>query len=188
MRIAIARAISTIGHPVVLISVAALIAASTQGATVVQLRSVGVFMLALATVVIGFMWYQVRSGRWTHVDASGPSERPSLNLFLVGLLALSALLLWRVWHSAHMSIALALAALLIVAALLISKWLKVSLHAVFAAYSTTLLWPLKFAVVAGIIVTAAVAWSRLALSRHTVAEIIVGLLLGAIAGGAYSAW
>ena len=178
MRIAIARAVSVLGNPIVLVSVAALTTASTQGAPLMQLRIIGVFLLTFAGVVFGFMWFQVRAGRWTHVDASARSERPSLNLFLVGLLVLSAVLLRYLLRSPHMSIALVLAAMLVVAALLLARWVKVSLHTAFAAYSTALLWPLTLAVVGGIVVTAAVAWSRLALGRHVAADVGVGFLLG----------
>jgi hypothetical protein len=188
MRIAIARAVSVLGHPIVLVSVAALTAASTQGAPLMQLRIIGVFLLTFAGVVFGFMWFQVRAGRWTHVDASARSERPSLNLFLVGLLVLSAVLLRYLLRSPHMSIALVLAAMLVVAALLLARWVKVSLHTAFAAYSTALLWPLTLAVVGGIVVTAAVAWSRLALGRHVAADVGVGFLLGVVAGTTYDLW
>lgn len=188
MRIAIARAVSILGHPVVLVSVAALTAASTRGAPLMQLRIIGLFLLVFAVVVVGFMWFQVRAGRWAHVDASALSERRSLNLFLVGVCVLSAVLLRYLLRSSQMSIALALAAMLIIVALLLARWVKVSLHTAFAAYSTALLWPLKLAVVAGIMATAAVAWSRLALGRHGAADIGVGFLLGVVVGALYDWW
>jgi membrane-associated phospholipid phosphatase len=87
-----------------------------------------------------------------------------------------------------MSVALALSGALIVIALLVARWVKVSLHVAFAAFATALLWPIKLAVIAGIFVTAAVAWSRLVLGRHVAADVIAGLLLGAATGGAYDAW
>jgi membrane-associated phospholipid phosphatase len=188
MRIAIARAISIAGHPVILISVAGLIAASSHGASLAQMQTIGVTLLLLAAVVVGFTWVQVKTGRWAHVDASARTERASLNGFLATLLLLSAVLAWFVLRNLHMSVALALSATLILVALSLAKWLKVSLHVAFATFATTLLWPLLWAQLAGVLITAAVAWSRLALGRHVAADVIAGLLLGALAGIFYGVW
>jgi membrane-associated phospholipid phosphatase len=188
MRVAVARAVSIVGHPVVLLLVAALIAASIRGASPRQLRLVGGAMVTLGLIVLVFSWLQVRAGRWSHVDASVRSERTSLNLFLGALLLLSAAFLWFSTRSSHMPLALALSGALIVIALLIGSWVKVSLHTAFAAFATALLWPIKLAVVGGVLVTVAVVWSRLVLGRHVAADIAVGLVLGAAAGGGYHVW
>ncbi len=85
MRVAVARAVSIVGHPVVLVLVAALISASAQGASHQQLRLIGGALATFAVIVVGFSWLQVRTGRWSHVDASVRNERNSLNVFLVAL-------------------------------------------------------------------------------------------------------
>ncbi len=182
IRVAVARAISIVGHPVVLVLVAALIAASTRGASLQQLRLIGGALVTLGIIVLGFSWWQVRAGRWSHVDASVRNERNSLNVFLVVLLLLSAVLLWFLTRRPYMPVALALSGALIVTALLIARWVKVSLHVAFAAFATALLWPIKLAFVVGVLVTAAVVWSRLVLGRHVAADVMAGFLLGAAAG------
>ena len=187
-RVTVARVVSIIGHPVVLVLVAALIAASTRGATLQQLQLVGGALAALGVIVLGFSWLQVRAGRWSHVDASVRSERSALNVFLVVLCSLSAMLLWLLTHRLSMSIALALSGALVLVALLVARWVKVSLHAAFAAFATTLLWPITLAVAGGVLVTAAVVWSRLVLRRHVAADVMAGLVLGVAAGGGYHAW
>lgn len=187
-RVAIARVVSIIGHPVVLLLVAALIAASTRGASLQQLRLIGGALAIVGVIVLGFSWLQVRAGHWSHVDASIRNERASLNVFLAVLLLLSAALLWFLTRRPSMSVALALAGALIVTALLIARWVKVSLHAAFAAFATALLWPIKLAVIAGVLVTVVVVWSRLVLGRHVAADVVAGLLLGMAAGGAYQVW
>jgi membrane-associated phospholipid phosphatase len=187
-RIAVARAVSIVGHPVVLVLAAALIAASAGGASRQQLQLIGGALVTFGVIVLGFSWLQVRAGRWSHVDASVRNERTSLNVFLAVLCLLSAVLLWVLTRRLYMPIALALSGAMIVAALLLAKWVKVSLHAAFAAFATALLWPIKLAVVAGVLVTAAVVWSRLVLGRHVAADVVAGLLLGAAAGGAYHVW
>jgi hypothetical protein len=56
MRVAVARAVSIAGHPVVFILVAVLIAASTRGASVPQLWFIGGALVTLGIVVLGFSW------------------------------------------------------------------------------------------------------------------------------------
>jgi len=188
VRTAIARAISIAGHPVVFMSVAALIAASTHGAPLVQMWLLGMALAVLAIAVVGYTFIQVRAGRWAHVDASARSERPRLNFFLATLFLVSATLSWFLMRDRHMPIALLLSALLIVVALLLARWVKVSLHAAFAVFATAILWPVLLAVLAGAVMTGAVVWSRLALGRHVPADVIAGLVLGLGAGVTYVAW
>ena len=184
----VARFISIVGHPIVLLPVAALIAASTRGASLQQLQLIGSASVTFGAIVLGFSWLQVRAGRWSHIDASDRHERSSLNVFLGALCLLGAGLAWVLTRRPNLPIALALSGGLFVIALTIARWVKLSLHAAFGAFATALLWPNKLAVVAGVMVTAAVVWSRLVLGRHEAADVAVGLLLGAAAGSAYHAW
>jgi membrane-associated phospholipid phosphatase len=187
-RIAVARAVSIAGHPVVLLPAAALIAASTRGASLQQLRFIGGALVMLGVIALAFSWFQVGTGRWVHIDASRRGERTSLNVFLAVLLLLSALLLWMLTRRPPMSIGLALSSALVATALLIARWVKVSLHAAFAVFATTLVWPITLAVIAGVVITAVVVWSRLVLGRHVAADIVAGVLLGVAAGQGYQLW
>jgi membrane-associated phospholipid phosphatase len=187
-RIVIARIVSILGHPVVLMLVAALVLASARGASPSQLRFIGMALATLAIVVVGFSWLQVRSGSWQHVDASGTKERASLNGFLVVLLLVAALVVWFLTRRPDLPVALASSAALIVIAILAASWVKMSLHAAFAAFATVLLWPVKLAFLIGILVTAAIVWSRLVLGRHKSADVVAGLLLGTATGSAYQWW
>ena len=107
MRVAVARAVSIAGHPVVLLLVAALIAASTRGASLRQLWLISGALVTLGVVVLGFSWLQVRAGRWSHIDASVRNERNSLNVFLGVICLLSAVLLWFLTRRPYMSLGLA---------------------------------------------------------------------------------
>ena len=84
-----------------------------------------------------------------------------------------------------MAIALALSAALFLIALLLSKWVKLSLHTAFAIFATVLMWPNTLALILGILMTGLLIWSRLSLGRHVMADIIVGLLAGGVAGVLY---
>jgi hypothetical protein len=185
IRLAVARAVSIAGHPVVILPAAVLLVASTRGASLRQLWLIGVAFATIGAVVIGFSWFQVRSGRWSHVDASARTERSSLNVFLAAIFASVASVLWYVTRTPSLTLGFALAAALVLTALLLLKWVKVSLHVASAAFATAFLWPNRLALVAGVVVTAALVWSRLVLRRHVAADIATGLLLGAAAGSAY---
>ena len=188
MRVVLARFLSIFGHLLVLTPLAALIAAVSQGASVPIVRSLAVALAVLGLTVVVFSLREVRSGRWTHIDAITPPERRSLNAFLAALLFFSGVALWYLSATRHLSVALMLSGVAIVAALALAPLLKISLHVCFAVFSTGLLWPDTFAFTAGIVITSAVAWSRLSLSRHTLAEVCVGAAIGAATIMAYHQW
>ena len=183
-RVAVARAISIAGHPIVILFVAASVAASTRPGSLPGVWFIG-GALALAIVILGFSWIQVRSGRWSHIDASARSERKTLNVFLGAICFGGAMLAWSLTGNSDLSVGLILSGTIAVIALLIAKWVKVSLHVAFAAFATALGWPNEIAIVAGLLVTAVLAWSRLVLGRHVAADIVAGFLLGATAGSVY---
>lgn len=185
IRTFIARTASIIGHPLIFLSAAALIAATQKGVTMQQLKLIGLIMMTLGLVAMVYSFFQVRSGRWSHIDASARGERKSLNLFLATLCLLSAGILWALTDRPHMAIALTLSGTLFLIALFVAKWVKLSLHTAFAVFATALVWPNMIAISIGIVITALVIWSRLVLGRHVISDIIVGFLTGLILGVIY---
>jgi membrane-associated phospholipid phosphatase len=182
LRLALARALSVIGHPALLVPSAVAWAAVGRGAPPDVLRwAVGASVFVAISVLV-YSAVQVRKGRWRHVDASVPQERGQLNLFLAALLLGTATLLW--WKGSHAMVAwgLAVCGAVVVFALLTRHWLKVSLHAAFAVFAAALVWPNAVAVGLGLVLAAGVAWSRLVLKRHTLLEVVVGVLVGGAAG------
>lgn len=178
---AIARAVSIFGHPMLVLPLAALVLLLLRGQQ--QLA----WWLALgfsgfAAVVMGYSAWQVRRGRWAHVDASGKQERSSLNRFLLVLLLLSALGAWLA-QAAEPAIGLALSAAMVVTAMATSRWCKLSLHMAFVVFAAVLLghaaWWLGLA---SLLFAGAVGWSRLRLQRHVPRDLVAGALTGALAG------
>jgi membrane-associated phospholipid phosphatase len=80
-----------------------------------------------------------------------------------------------------------LAALLVLLTHVLRRWLKVSLHAAFALFAAALVWPNLPGTLAVAALALGVAWSRLVLRRHTLPEVLTGLLLGAAFGAALRA-
>jgi hypothetical protein len=175
---ALARTLSIIGHPVVMLPLAAwLVAARDAGdaRTLVGLCGFGALVLA-------WSWWQVRRGRWQHVDASTPRERRSLNLFLLAMFTAGTLLAWR-FAPREAAWAIGLSLPIIALAIMSARWCKLSLHVAFATYAALLLWQLaQWATLLGLVFTALLAWSRLALARHVARDIAAGAAAGSLSG------
>ena len=86
----VARTVSILGHPLVVMPVAVLALMVLQG----DGRHAGWALAGLAllgALIMLFSRNQVRRGHWQHVDASGKQERSSLNRFLLVLLVVATL-------------------------------------------------------------------------------------------------
>lgn len=177
-----ARALSVIGHPALLMPLA--VALGIVGADAPPpLLQIALTTAVLVAVIVGlYSLWQVRAGRWAHVDASQPHERSQLNLLMALLLLGAAGLIWALGLPLAVASGAAAMALLVLAAHRLRRWLKVSLHAAFAVFAASLVWPSVVGVVLILTLTAGVAWSRLVLRRHTLPEVLLGLLLGAAFG------
>ncbi len=187
LQVAAARVLSIVGHPALLMPLAVAAAASGPGATPQLLRVALGTALAVAVLVGLYSLWQVRRGHWAHVDASHPAERSQLNLVLAGLLCAAAALLWALGQPPGVAAGPLLAALLVLLTHALRRWLKVSLHAAFALFAAALVWPNLSGTLAIAALAVGVAWSRLVLRRHTLPEVLTGLLLGAAFGAALRA-
>ena len=177
----IARSLSVLGHPLVVVPAVVAVLVSHEGASSSAWIVSVVCIVALA--VLAFSLWQVHRGRWRHVDASGKGERRSLNLFLGIVLLLASAFAFVRSPEVGLTVGLLMSGVLILIAISVSPWIKLSLHASFAAFGVALLCPLHHAyVVAAGVGAAAVCWSRVILGRHNLAEVLVGSLLGGLLG------
>lgn len=175
-----ARAVSVLGHPLLVLPSALLLPAALTGAPGTAQVATGCALAA--AIVLGWSYWRVRQGHWAHVDASQARERGTLNRFLLVLLAAGALLaLASPWPA--LPLRLALSAAIVALALLLSRRCRLSLHLAFAVYAAALLMAWSWWAGAAMLAFAAVvAWSRLALARHTPRDLVAGGLAGAGAG------
>ncbi|WP_242112185.1 hypothetical protein [Luteimonas aquatica] len=181
----VARTVSILGHPLLLLSLALLATQAGRGSAA-QGWQLALGLGAAAALVMGYSWWQVRRKRWGHVDASHRDERARLNRFLLVVLGAGAAVAWWAGAPRGVPIALALSAAMILAALLAAPWCKLSLHLAFAVFAACLLAPLSgWATLAGLAFAACIAWSRLALSRHVPRDLVAGTAAGAAAGACF---
>lgn len=182
---AIARWVSILGHPFAMTIVMVLGAALRFSTPREALRTLLLVALIALLPVAVLMIRQVRKGSWTNVDASDRAERPLL--FAVGIVALAVLLGAVLVFRPGSFLLRGVAGVLIMLAVcaVATKWVKVSLHMAFGALATTML--LFLGSPAGWVLLAVMpvlAWSRLALERHSYAEIAIGSLVGIAFGWA----
>lgn len=178
---ALARTLSIVGHPVVVLPLAAWLASPRGSADMGTLAGLAGF----GGLALAWSWWQVRRGRWAHVDASGRVERAGLNLFLLALLAAGALLAWR-FAPRDVALAIGLSLPIIALAIVAARWCKLSLHVAFATYAALLLARLDpWVAPAGLCFAAVLAWSRLALARHAPRDLAAGAAAGACSGALF---
>ena len=178
----LARIVSILGHPLLVLPAALALPTALRDGDPQALRSIATGFGVFAALMLTWSWWQVKRGRWAHVDASQPSERRALNRKLLVAIILGALLAW--WRSPTpaLAVTLALAACIVASAMLTARWCKLSLHVAMAVYAAGLLWPLgAWAVGAGCAFAALVAWSRLQLSRHQPRDLVAGAAAGGLA-------
>lgn len=184
---ALARAVSILGHPMLVMPVAAGLAARERGLDVQPTLAIMAGLASLGLLVLAYSVLRVSRGQWQHVDASAPAERGQLNRFLLGLFSLATAVALGLPAPTRLALAFALSAAIILLALSLGRWCKLSLHVAFIAFAA--LVPGDLAALAGFAVFGlAVAWSRLALGRHVWRDLAAGLLAGLGAGIVFQAF
>lgn len=180
-RTRLARVVSILGHPVVAMALAAAVAGGEGGSPALRAQAL-VAVVVVAAVVMAYCAVKARSGAWEHIDASRGHERAQFNRFASWLLPGAAVVLGLA--GAHIAIVatVALSGALVLASHLTRRWFKASLHVAFVVLATCVVWPDAVATAVGVVAAPAVAWSRLALSRHRPADIVAGAFLGLVAG------
>ncbi len=181
----IARWLSILLHPFVMVGALVGSAAASRQSTGDALRSVALVVVFTILPLAVLMARQVRRGAWHNADASNRDERPLL--FLVGGVALVALLACVVLLQPQSFMVRGVVTTLGMLAVcaVTTRWIKVSLHMAFATFAAAALALARSP--AGYILLLALPpllWSRLTLNRHTRVEVALGVLIGALAGAA----
>lgn len=181
----LARAVSILGHPLLVLPFSILMLAADGGSDPRRLSWLALAFAGFGLLLMSYAWWQVRRQRWSHVDASNHDERRALNRFLIVTLALGAVLAW-CGAKDELALGLALSAGMVAVALLSARWWKLSLHVAFAIFAAALLLRAgPWAGAVGLAFAALVAWSRLQLARHAPRDLVAGAIVGSLAGVAF---
>lgn len=178
---AISRVISIVGHPFVLLPLAVGYVTSRTLTPLLALETMGV-LFAWFVLFGTYVVVQVRRGVWTDVDVSKQEQRPHMYLLAVPLGVATVLVLWWGGYPMPVVIGVGSAVGMLGVASIINRWIKVSLHSAFAVFAVmipvSVLGPPALAFLA---IPILVGWARVGMQRHSTAEVLLGLLLGAIA-------
>lgn len=184
----LAATVSWIGHPLVFISLAMLVIVALRLANRAGLAVLLTLLVCVVLPMALLLFRGVRSGKWSDADVSVRTERNRFYPRAIPISAMGVIALWLLRAPGFaLRGAIVTFALLLIAALLNLR-IKLSLHALFAFYSSVVL--LGVNTIAGAIALAIaflVFWSRLYLQRHDLPEMFAGTLLG-LAGGIATAW
>jgi hypothetical protein len=173
-RLPTARALSILGHPGVVMPAALMVMSRQVGSA----ANAALFVaLGVTGLVVLYSLWQVRRGAWAHVDASQRPERLQLNRFVAMVLLASSALAW-LKQAPALALGLAASGGLVLVALALQRWCKLSLHVGFACFAAGLMWPDKLAFSLGLLLASGVAWSRLVLKRHVPRDLWVGSMVG----------
>lgn len=183
--IALARAVSILGHPLLMLPLAVLALSAANDGSGRTMAVIAAGFGVFAAIVMAYSWWQVDRGRWLHVDASDRNERHALNRFLLIALVCAVVVAW-LGSLRELALGLALSALLIGLAMAVSRWCRLSLHLAFAVYAAMLLSGIDWRIaIGGFLFAALLAWSRLALQRHTPRDLLVGAAAGVLSGALF---
>lgn len=176
----VAKAISTILHPVTLPIVTLVVATAVSTGNVRRgLMLAGVALLLTAVPLAGLVGFQVARGHWSDLDVSVRQQR--YLLYPIGICCAALMLVAFVLLRAPFPAMATALALTLANAIngFINLAYKVSGHATTAATCAALLW--AFAPGWGVpaaIAAALVGWSRVQLGRHTTGQVILGWSVG----------
>jgi uncharacterized integral membrane protein len=179
--------VSWIGHPLVFVTISVGIVVITQLASRGVPLIIALFLSVIAPTGL-LLFFGLRSGRWADADVSVREERKRFYPIAVPLSAFGTIVMWFAHAPGYILRGGVITFVLLAIAAIINRWSKISLHNLFAAYCTLILFRVNlFCGLIGLFLAALVFWSRLFLSRHTMFENISGVLLGVL-GGIATAW
>lgn len=172
----LARGVSIVGNPLFLVPLT--VAAATR-----NLLWAAAIAATTTLPLVAIILRNVRRGTWSDFDVSRHDQRLGLYRAGLPLLLLAGIVLYAVGASPRMMRSVAAGAAIFAAGVLGHRFLKLSMHMMFAAFCAALiirLYPWSSVGVVPFVVL--IAWSRHSLGRHTWTEIVIGAMIGTAAG------
>lgn len=179
----VALVLSTVGHPFVLVPAATATVGLARSGWATAVYGAGLVATAAVLPLAIVIHRRVSANDWSDADVSDRIQRHGFYAVAIPAIGGASGLLWLAGAPGWLVSGTLAAAALLVAAAVLNRILKISLHMSFALFATVVVAAHNPA--AGIVMgllAAATAWSRVALGRHTRLEVVVGALLGVLSG------
>ena len=185
MKQKIAKCISFCGHP--LLTIPLFVTITMLATEDIGKASLVIFLIVGCIFVPLFIWLYAKSknGTTTNFDVSDRKQRKSLFVFILPVLMLVTIILYRTGQSKTVCLSVFFGLVITFVSQLVNLRIKSSLHVSMTIYLAFLIMPLNY--IAGIIVlllSVLIGWSRIVLGRHTLKEVLwgggIGLTIGLI--------
>lgn len=186
LKTAIAKLISTLGHPFLTVPVFVVFLLfsiePTEQAIILSVLIIGGIFVPVGLKTIR----GVRKGTYTNLDVSDRSQRQRWFIATTLLLLAVTVIIWVTGQARTLRVAVACALLLLIAAQAVNTRIKASMHLAFHVFLGMLILYLNSRAGAiFLLFTPFLAWSRIHLRRHVGSEVMVGVLLGIALGAVF---
>lgn len=177
----IAKAISFIGHPLLTIPlfVAVMMFAfeDFEKALLNSALIIGCIFLPLFLR----MYIKSRNGTYTNFDVSDGIQRKTLFTFIIPLMVVVTFILFKTSPASNLSLSVLFGTILVIISQIINLFIKSSLHVSLNIYLSALVMTADLRIgIAVFLFSGLIAWSRIALGRHTWKEVVFGSCIGLI--------
>lgn len=186
MKTRLASIISIIGHPLLTLSVFTVLALFTHEEPDRAFMH-SLFILAGFFLPVGLkMYINSKRGTYTNFDVSDKQQRQSWYVFAFLILLAVTLILFLTDQPLALCMAVLLSLVLLTISLFANYFIKSSLHVSSTVFLSFLILPMNLLVGLSLLIfTIPIAWSRSALGKHTVPEIVAGAVIGLFVGSIY---
>jgi membrane-associated phospholipid phosphatase len=181
MKKIIAKYISFIGHPLLTIPVFVTFVMFAfmdfKKAAFVSLIIIGCIFVPL----ILWMYIKSKNGSYTNFDVSNRNQRKSLFFFLLPLLIIAIIILYKTGQSKNIYISVFFVLVITLVSQIVNLYVKSSLHVSLNIYLSFVIMPINYQIgFILFILTGLIGWSRIILGRHTLKEVLFGAAIGLI--------
>ena len=185
MKQAIAKWISMCGHPLLTIP---LFVTITMFATEdIGKASLVIFLIVgcIFVPLVAWLYIKSKNGTTTNFDVSDRKQRKSLFVFILPVLMLVTIILYRTGQSKTVCLSVFFGLVITFVSQLVNLRIKSSLHVSMTIYLAFLIMPMNYLMgIVVLLLSGLIGWSRIVLGRHTLKEVLwgggIGLTIGLI--------
>lgn len=173
--------LSIIGHPLLTIPLFILIVLfGSEGFPKAVLNSSLIIGCVFIPLIL-WMYLKSKNGSYTNFDVSDRTQRKSLFRFAIPLLSVVTIILFTTHQSKNLCMSVLFALILLIVSQVINLFVKSSLHVSFNSYLASLIFTVNYKIgIVALLFTGLLMWSRVKLGRHTLKEVLFGLVVGIV--------